>query len=76
LIEGGASVKAFDPKVKFANSLKFAVSSELDLADIKNADIVLVLTNHDDVNYETIVKNSSYIFDVRHCVSGTNVEYL
>ena len=76
LIEGGAKVKALDSRVKFANSLNFDVKRELDLGDIKNADIVLVLTNHDDVNYETIVKNSSYIFDVRHCVSGTNVEYL
>jgi len=56
--------------------LKFNVASELDLRDVKKADIVLILTNHDDVDYETIVKNSSYVFDVRHCVSGTNVEYL
>ena len=76
LIEGGAAVKVFDSKVKFANSLKFNVASELDLRDVKKADIVLILTNHDDVDYETIVKNSSYVFDVRHCVSGTNVEYL
>lgn len=76
LIEGGAKVKALDSRVKFPNSLNFDVERELDLDDIKNADIVLVLTNHDDVNYETIVKNSSYVFDVRHCVSGTNVEYL
>jgi nucleotide sugar dehydrogenase len=76
LIEGGAAVKVFDSKVKVANSLKFNVASELDLRDVKKADIVLVLTNHDDVDYETIVKNSSYVFDVRHCVSGKNVEYL
>jgi UDP-N-acetyl-D-mannosaminuronate dehydrogenase len=76
LIEGGASVKAFDSKVKFTNSLKFDVKSEFDLDDINNADLILVLTNHDDVDYETIVNNSTYVFDVRHCVSGTNVEYL
>jgi len=76
LMEGGAVVKALDPKVKFVESLKFDVVGELDLGDIKKADIVLVLTNHDDVDYETIVKNSAYVFDVRHCVFGTNVEYL
>lgn len=76
LMEGGAVVKALDPKVKSVESLKFDVVEELDLEDIKKADIVLVLTNHDDVDYETIVKNSAYVFDVRHCVYGTNVEYL
>lgn len=76
LMEGGAVVKALDPKVKSVESLKFDVVGELDLEDIKKADIVLVLTNHDDVDYETIVKNSAYVFDVRHCVYGTNVEYL
>ena len=76
LIGGGADVKAYDPKLKYADPLKFDVARKLDLGDIKNADIVLVLTNHDDVDYESIVSNSSYVFDVRHCVSGSNVEYL
>lgn len=76
LIESGADVKALDSKVRFTDALKFEVASELNLRDVRDANIVLLLTNHDDVDYDSIVANSSYVFDVRHCISGSNVEYL
>ena len=76
LVESGAKVRAFDPRAKIERILKFNVSRELDLAVAKSADVALILTNHDEVDYDAIVDNSSYVFDVRHCVFGANVEYL
>ena len=76
LVESGAKVRAFDPRAKIERILKFNVSRELDLAVAKSADVALILTDHDEVDYDAIVNNSSYVFDVRHCVFGANVEYL
>jgi UDP-N-acetyl-D-glucosamine dehydrogenase len=76
LVESGAKTVAFDSRAKIERILKFNVSRELDLAVAKSADVTLILTNHDEVDYDAIVDNSSYVFDVRHCVLGANVEYL
>lgn len=76
LVKNGARVTAFDAKAKLGPSLKFDLVKELDLKVVQKSNIVLILTNHDDVDYEAIVKYAPYVFDVRHCVSGENVEYL
>ncbi len=49
----------------------------LNIEEMKAADLVLILTDHDDVDYAEIRGNSKLIFDTRHCVAvGDNVEYL
>jgi len=48
----------------------------LDAAELAAADAVVVLTAHDDIDYELVVANASYVFDARHAVAGDNVEHL
>ena len=76
LVKHGAAVTAFDPFAKAMNSSGFIFVSRLDSAALIESDAVLILTDHDGVNYEEVVRSAPYIFDIRHCVVGQNVEYL
>ena len=76
LVKHGAAVTAFDPFAKAMNSSGFIFVSRLDSAALIESDVVLILTDHDGVNYEEVVRSAPYIFDIRHCVVGQNVEYL
>ena len=76
LVKHGAAVTAFDPFAKVMNSSGFVFVSRLDTSALKESDAVLILTDHDGVNYEEVVRLAPYIFDIRHCVMGQNVEYL
>lgn len=40
------------------------------------ADAVVLVTDHDDVDYEAVVQQATYIFDTRHKLAGENVEHL
>ena len=76
LVNHGADVIAYDPFVKVVNQSGFTFSHRLETSDLKKSDAVLILTNHDGVDYEEVVRSAKYIFDIRHCVVGHNVEYL
>ena len=76
LVKHGASVAAFDPFAKMINSSGFTFASRLETSDLLNSDAVLIITNHDGIAYEEVVRSAPYIFDIRHCVVGQNVEYL
>ena len=76
LVKHGAAVTAFDPFAKAMNSSGFIFVSRLDTSALIESDAVLILTDHDGVNYEEVVRLAPYIFDIRHCVMGQNVEYL
>ena len=76
LVNHGADVIAYDPFVKVVNQSGFTFSRRLETSDLKKSDAVLILTNHDGVDYEEVVRSAKYIFDIRHCVVGHNVEYL
>ena len=47
----------------------------LDEETLKNYDAVLICTDHDDVNYEFIVKNSKLVIDTRNSTKDLNKEY-
>ncbi|CAB4804053.1 unannotated protein [freshwater metagenome] len=76
LVNHGADVIAYDPFVRVVNQSGFTFSHRLEASDLKKSDAVLILTNHDGVDYEEVVRSAKYIFDIRHCVVGHNVEYL
>lgn len=76
LVDHGADVIAYDPFVKVVNQSGFTLANRLEASDLKKSDAVLILTDHDGVDYEEVVRSASYIFDIRHCVRGQNVEYL
>ncbi len=76
LAELGAAVQVVDSHVephKCPPGVKLT-----DLSDVRldSADVVVLLTDHDDVDYELLERSSSWIFDTRHRLASKNVEYL
>ena len=48
----------------------------LDRASLAAADAVLVLTDHDDVDYDLVTAYAPYVLDTRHRCRGEGVEHL
>ncbi|MBA3605883.1 MAG: nucleotide sugar dehydrogenase [Acidimicrobiia bacterium] len=73
----GADVVAHDTHVEeFELDKDVARIATLDVAELSAADVVVILTAHDDVDYDLVVANAGYVFDARHVVSGDTVEHL
>lgn len=49
---------------------------ELTAKELKAADAVVLVTDHDDIDYELVVAHAPYVFDARHRISGANIEHL
>ncbi|TNC21878.1 nucleotide sugar dehydrogenase [Amycolatopsis alkalitolerans] len=49
---------------------------ELTEAEIHQADAVVLLTDHDDIDYEFVGAEAKLVLDTRHRLSGPQVEYL
>jgi UDP-N-acetyl-D-glucosamine dehydrogenase len=81
LVRLGADVRYVDdhiPDLK-ASTLDLAahfVQAHLNVEELKAADAVVVLTDHDDIDYDLIPKHARYVFDTRHRCRGEVVEYL
>ena len=43
---------------------------------LASADAVVLVTDHDDTDYELVLANATYVFDARNRLSGGNVEVL
>jgi UDP-N-acetyl-D-glucosamine dehydrogenase len=48
----------------------------LSRGEVRSADLVVILTDHDDVDYAMVVDQASAILDTRHRVNGARVEHL
>lgn len=77
LEDKGAKVQYNDPYVpSFYIDAKTYKSSKFSAKLLQDADLVIILTDHTDYDYEFIVKNSKAIFDSRnatkHVKSGRN----
>ena len=55
-----------------------AVAPRVGLTDdvLESADLVVLVTDHDDVDYARVLQRSTYVFDTRHRLAGDNVEHL
>lgn len=76
LVGLGAEVRAADPHV-----IETQVSPHVTLVDcsakeLQEADLVIVLTDHDAFDYDTVRQSARSILDTRRRVSGDNVEHL
>ena len=47
-----------------------------DMATVTDADLVVLLTDHDSFDYEFIVRHAQAVLDARHRMEGPRVEYL
>ncbi len=52
------------------------VQAELTVDELAAADAVVVLTDHDDVDYALVTAHARYVLDTRHRCRGEVVEYL
>lgn len=76
LLSYGAKVSVHDPLVgdHFCDSSVSRVA--LDMDSLSSADAVVLVTDHDSVDYASVVAHSSYVFDTRQRMSGDVVEHL
>lgn len=61
----GANVTWHDPFVEDISRYNSCVKSDLNLNIIKGNDLILILTNHDGIDYELIKNNAKMIVDTR-----------
>jgi nucleotide sugar dehydrogenase len=76
LVADGAEVHAVD---QYATIDAFGAGvrrADLTVAEVRASDLVIVLTDHDGVDYEMVVREATAVLDTRHRVEGPNVEYL
>jgi UDP-N-acetyl-D-glucosamine dehydrogenase len=73
----GAEIRAADPHVVEATAVD-AVVTRVDVTpeELSASDAVVLLTDHDTFDFDSIVKHAPYFFDCRHRLAGSNVETL
>ena len=71
LVALGAEVRAVDPHVLDIHSAIEIRRVQLEAAEIRWADLVVVLTDHDEFDYE-LLSDASSVFDTRRVVPGAN----
>jgi len=73
----GADVRATDPHVVEATAVDGTVPRvDLTSGELAEADVVVLLTDHDAFDYELVCQHAGFIFDCRRRLSGPNVETL
>ncbi len=73
----GATVRAVDPHVTERDIPSGVEPTALTTDAVRNADVVVLLVDHDDYDPELIISNATWIVDCRRVLPATtNVEYL
>jgi UDP-N-acetyl-D-glucosamine dehydrogenase len=72
----GAEVRAVDPLVAERRLAGEAVRVRLTADEVRDADAVVLLTDHDDVDYSLVEREARWVLDCRNLLSGANVELL
>lgn len=76
LLALGAEVRAVDPHIEPCHAPGGVEMVGLDAAAVAEADIVLLVVDHDVFDSELIVDNAAQVLDCRNVLSGPNVEVL
>jgi UDP-N-acetyl-D-glucosamine dehydrogenase len=77
LIAMGAELSAVDPHVVEATHISDKVRRvPLTAEEVKASDAVVILTDHDEFDFEMVRANASYVLDTRRRVAGPNVEVI
>ena len=72
----GAEVRAADPHVVEAHVSDRVVRVDCDAREVRQADVVVVLTDHDAFDFDMVLREASCVFDTRHRLDGPTVEHL
>ena len=70
----GADVRVADPYVAPGATALHQV--ELTLDEVQHADAVVVVTDHDEFDYDMVRERARYVLDTRNRISGPRVELL
>jgi nucleotide sugar dehydrogenase len=76
LLELGAEVHVHDTWAAPHEIDVVAARVELTAAEVAESDVVVIVTDHDDIDYELIATHASQVFDTRNRMRGDNVETL
>jgi UDP-N-acetyl-D-glucosamine dehydrogenase len=76
LIALGARVRAHDRHVGACRIDDRVTRVPLTEDEVRAADLVVVLADHDDVDYPMVARHAASILDTRHRIRGDTVEYL
>ncbi len=72
----GAHVVAADPHVSIERSHTRVDRVELTVEEVRAADAVVLLVDHDEFDLDLVVANATYVLDTRRCIDGPDVEHL
>ncbi|MEV4755981.1 nucleotide sugar dehydrogenase [Micromonospora sp. NPDC049559] len=72
----GAEVRAVEPHAELHHIPAGVTVVNLTEHEVRAADAVVVVTDHDSLDYELLVRSARYVFDTRNRCSGRNVEHL
>jgi UDP-N-acetyl-D-glucosamine dehydrogenase len=76
LIAAGADVRAVDSHVDHEVDPRIT-RVDCDVDEIRSADIVVLLTDHDNLDLDAVAEHAPLVLDTRHRVAaGEQVEYL
>ncbi|HRW37454.1 MAG TPA: nucleotide sugar dehydrogenase [Aquihabitans sp.] len=73
-----ADVAVCDPHVDPARShaMGGAEMVELSVDELRRADAVVILVDHDEFDLDVVASEATYVLDTRRCASGPSVEHL
>ncbi|MCR8692917.1 nucleotide sugar dehydrogenase [Rhodococcus pyridinivorans] len=73
----GAEVRGADPHILESGHVDGLVRRvEVTTEELASADAVILLTDHDQFDFDEIVRHAQFILDCRHCLEGPHVEHL
>lgn len=76
LVELGAAVSVHDGWAGPHHIDDVAPRVELEAADLKETDAVVIVTDHDNVDYEMITRHAGFVFDCRNRITDGSAELL
>lgn len=76
LVRLGAEVRVHDNHVGAHPIDSIVPRIELTVDEISRADVVVLITDHDDVDYDLVARHARYLLDTRNRLAGVNVESL
>ncbi len=77
LLDMGAQVRAADPHVVESIAVDSRlVRVELTAEELADADVVVLLTDHDSFDYELVTEHARFVLDTRRRLSGPTIEVL
>jgi UDP-N-acetyl-D-glucosamine dehydrogenase len=72
----GAQVRAVEPYAELHHIPAGVTVVDLTEHELRTADAVVVVTDHDSLDYDLVARTAPYVFDTRNRCTGTSVERL